>query len=526
MNVFITKRFSGFLMVAMVVFLVDGLQLTMAQETGVFLDSPEELITTETITRDGITYIRGSVPIPTGKLSSSGMLLEKIVPREVSVGKVFSYEYRAQNLTEQNLVDVAIFDKITPNFEATDSFPTQPMVQNGIARWDLGTLGPREAKIIRIEGRAKSEGEITTCGWAVFQPSICNTISVTRADLEVSLVAPQVSLASQPIRYEAKVKNTGSSALTSLRLTARIPNGLQSFTGAENVELTRPVLGVGEEAVFNFELQANDAGEFPIELNVASAQGAADSASVVTEVRAPVLQISADSPEQRYIGRPVNVCLSIENTGTASARAPFVEISLPPGVDFVSADEGGRSFGTAVRWDLPELAAGDTRDLCVTVVASAPGEYTFVGSTSGSGLITRTASTTVRFAGIPAIAMDVRDIPDPVEVGKELVYEITVTNQGTAPASNVIIVCEMEDAQEFINSYGESTARLGERKSVDGRSVQEIIMEPVVRIEPQTTVSWRVTVKALKREDVRFTVRMSSDQLTRPNVDIESTFQY
>ncbi|MCD8535060.1 MAG: hypothetical protein LR011_09845 [Verrucomicrobia bacterium] len=61
---------------------------------------------------------------------------------------------------------------------------------------------------------------------------------------------------------------------------------------------------------------------------------------------------------------------------------------------------------------------------------------------------------------------------------------------------------------------------------VGPKTVQEILMEPLVRIEPRTTVSWRVTVKALKRDDVRFTVRLSSDQLTRPNIDVESTFQY
>ena len=514
------------MMILLIVAMAGSQSPIQAQETGVFLDAPDEILTTETITRDGITYVRGSVAIPTGRVSSSGMLLEKIVPKEVSVGKVFSYEYRAQNLTTQNLVDVAVYDKITPNFEATASFPNPPTVQNGVAKWDLGTLGPRESKIIRIEGKARAEGEITTCGWATFQPTICDTIMVTQAGLEVTLIAPQVTLASQPIRYEATVKNTGSAMLTNIRLVGTVPAGLQSFSGGQTVELTRSLLNIGQETTFNFELQGSASGEFPVEVAVTSAQGATGKASAITEVRSPELRITAESPEERFIGRPVNICLTIENAGNAPTRNPVVEVGLPPGVRFISADENGRSFGTSVRWDLAELAARDSKDLCVTVVADTPGEFQFAGTVSGQGLPARTANTSVRFTGIPAIAMDVRDTPDPVEVGREVVYEITVTNQGTAPASNVLIVCEMEDSQEYVNTYGESTARLGEKKSVGGRTVQEIIMEPVVRIEPRTTVSWRVTVKALKREDVRFTVKMSSDQLTRPNVDIESTFQY
>ncbi|MCD8535059.1 MAG: DUF11 domain-containing protein [Verrucomicrobia bacterium] len=431
-----------------------------AQESGAFLTTTEEILTTETITRDGITYVRGSVPIPTGKLSSSGLLLEKIVPREVTVGKVFSYEYRAQNLTAQNLIDVAIYDKISENFETTASLPFEPKVQNGISKWDLGSLGPRESKVIRIEGRAMAEGDVTTCGWATFQPTVCDTISVTRASVELSVIAPEVSLSSQSLRYEVKIKNTGSSNLTNLRISGKIPNGLQSFSGAQVIELNSPFLAVGEEVPFTFELMSSAPGEYPLELEVTTAQGVQDKASVVSEVRAPKLEITADSPEERFIGREANICLVIENSGNAPARNVTIELSLPPGINFVSADESGRSFGSMVRWDISDLAAADKKDLCATVVATSPGEYAFSGVVSAQGLAARTASTSVRFAGIAAIAMDVRDLVDPVEIGKELVYEITVTNQGTAPASNVVLICEMEDSQEFITSYGESTAKL------------------------------------------------------------------
>ena len=71
----------------------------------------DPIVTTETIVRDGVTFVRNSVPIPTGKVESSGLLLEKILPQEVTLNSEFTYEYRVQNLTPHHLINVAIHDK-------------------------------------------------------------------------------------------------------------------------------------------------------------------------------------------------------------------------------------------------------------------------------------------------------------------------------------------------------------------------------------------------------------------------------
>ena len=58
--------------------------------------------------------------------------------------------------------------------------------------------------------------------------------------------------------------------------------------------------------------------------------------------------------------------------------------------------------------------------------------------------------------GIPALLMEVVDEIDPVTVGDETTYVITVTNQGSAQDQNVTIVCNLEEAMSFVSGTGTS----------------------------------------------------------------------
>jgi uncharacterized repeat protein (TIGR01451 family) len=47
--------------------------------------------------------------------------------------------------------------------------------------------------------------------------------------------------------------------------------------------------------------------------------------------------------------------------------------------------------------------------------------------------------------GISAVSLEVVDVDDPVKVGARTTYVISVTNQGSAAATNVSIACILED---------------------------------------------------------------------------------
>lgn len=119
--------------------------------------------------------------------------------------------------------------------------------------------------------------------------------------------------------------------------------------------------------------------------------------------------------------------------------------------------------------------------------------------------------------GIPAVLLEVVDVEDPIRIGERTTYVIKVKNQGSAAATNVRIVCILEDNYRYISSAGATAS------SLEGQTVRFF---PLGALAPQAEVAWRVIVEAVRPGDVRFKTIMNVDQLTRPVEETESTHLY
>jgi uncharacterized repeat protein (TIGR01451 family) len=128
---------------------------------------------------------------------------------------------------------------------------------------------------------------------------------------------------------------------------------------------------------------------------------------------------------------------------------------------------------------------------------------------------TRTRCDT-QVAGTPAIPLDTADL-DPIEVGNEVVYEIKVTNQGSALGTNLKVICSLPESEEFISGTGPTSVHAQEH---------EVTMDTLPALAPKALAVWRVTVRALKADDARFKVLVSSDQFQEPIRNDEATHLY
>jgi uncharacterized repeat protein (TIGR01451 family) len=118
--------------------------------------------------------------------------------------------------------------------------------------------------------------------------------------------------------------------------------------------------------------------------------------------------------------------------------------------------------------------------------------------------------------GIPAILLEVIDVSDPIEVGKTETYVITVTNQGSAPDTNIRIVATLDD-QEFVSSSGTTRG---------AAQANQVVFEPVASLAPGKQATFQLVVRCLKAKDVRIKFSMTSDQLTSPVEETEATRVY
>jgi uncharacterized repeat protein (TIGR01451 family) len=120
-------------------------------------------------------------------------------------------------------------------------------------------------------------------------------------------------------------------------------------------------------------------------------------------------------------------------------------------------------------------------------------------------------------AWVPAILVEVVDREDPVEVGGQVTYLITVTNQGHSPVTNLRLQCSVPDSQEYVSGTGITPVQ-----AQDG----SLTLGVLPTLAAQSVASWKVITKALKAGDSRFQVEFSSDHFQKPIHREEATQLY
>jgi len=144
---------------------------------------------------------------------------------------------------------------------------------------------------------------------------------------------------------------------------------------------------------------------------------------------------------------------------------------------------------------------------------------TLINSATASAYCADAVTSTVRtlVKGIPAILMEVIDVDDPVRVGERATYVIRVKNQGSALATNIRIVCILEDYVRYVSSAGATSG------SQEGQTIRFL---PLGTLAPKAEVAWRVVVEAVRVGDMRFKAILNMDELSRPVEETESTHLY
>jgi uncharacterized repeat protein (TIGR01451 family) len=234
-------------------------------------------------------------------------------------------------------------------------------------------------------------------------------------------------------------------------------------------------------------------------------------------VSLPVLAAEMTGPDRQYIGRPVTYQITVTNRSDVTARNTNIEEMIPEDVVSVKGTAGAKLLGPKLVWELGSLEPGDSETVRVSFTPTKAG--TVINSVTASAYCAEAVTSTVRtlVRGIPAVLMEVTDVDDPVRVGERATFIIRVKNQGSAPATNIRIACELEDYVRYISSAGATSS------SQEGQRVRFL---PLRSLPPQAEVAWRVVVEAVRAGDMRFKATLNMDELQRPVEETESTHLY
>ncbi len=229
------------------------------------------------------------------------------------------------------------------------------------------------------------------------------------------------------------------------------------------------------------------------------------------------LAIDCSAPEKILAGRVEKVCMTVRNIGNISEPKVIVTLPVPEGSVATATTDGGVVTNGIVTWEVSNIPPGGGKQVCAVIKKREPGLLSFNPVASSAAVKPVQSSCETKIEGIPAILLEVVDIEDPIEVGKEVNYDIKVTNQGSATGTNIKLICTIPAIQEFVSGKGTTV--------VSGQD-RTITMEILPALAPKAEAAWHVVVKALEAGDVRFKVELSSDQFEKPIAEDESTTQY
>ena len=186
--------------------------------------------------------------------------------------------------------------------------------------------------------------------------------------------------------------------------------------------------------------------------------------------------------------------VSVANAGPSPATNVVVTDTLPAGAVLASTNPTQGSVNNAagsVTWNVGSLAYGATASLGLTVQAGIAGTMT------NSAIVTSATpdpnpgdnSTNVTTTVIPPtadLALAMADSPDPVLLGYNLTYTITVNNIGPASASGVTVVDTLPPTVSFVSaSPGNAYTRVGQvvtfnlgNLGSNGQTTATIVVQP------------------------------------------------
>jgi hypothetical protein len=234
--------------------------------------------------------------------------------------------------------------------------------------------------------------------------------------------------------------------------------------------------------------------------------------------RSAELEVQVSGPKLR-LPRPRPLRRQVANPGDADAAGVSVTHQVPSGYKFISAEEGGEFDTTSksITWSVGAISARPYEGTQVRTHGDCAGDFAHKGHRERGSRTSRENRIESKIEGLSAVAMEVTDSDDPLEVGTDTTYEIRIANTGSKDETDVRLVCTLPAQLKF------KGARSPGKFDIVGN---EIVFENLPKLPAKTEVTYKLTVTAVAKGDARFKATMTAGGLSEPVVKQESTRVY
>ncbi|MDX2170208.1 MAG: hypothetical protein SF182_24265 [Deltaproteobacteria bacterium] len=485
----------------------------------------------------------------------------------VSAAEVYTYELTARHRpSDPSPVDGRLTLALPAGVTLLDA-SDDGMLADGRVEWELGALASNAVvrRSARVQVANNASGGGLLAAEAVLSDA-ANPLSDSRSriltrvaqgsPLALSIVAiPDPVRQGQALETELTVTNTGASNLNGVRVEARLPDGVDAFSQGllsggscsaitlqcaprELARFTIPLIPPGQSSTVRLPpIVSNATPDGTLLRMIARAQdlGGAptdgrDSVlaqTVVVDRQTPFDLALNESADPIIGGQTLDYDLYFGRVAATDATDAVLRLHLPPGVFFVSSEDGGMQVGDdVVEWNLGALAAGETGVRTVTVVVDALVEGTplraHASLRDGDDPTTEKRAEAVTTVGTPPLVFAVTAATDTVAPGGMVTVSLSVTNPRAGAVSNVSVEGIVpQESNGFLDNTTTGGGACGPFSFNTCAPLNRVIWN-IPTVSPGQTVT--VTMKPPIRADidpgsvVRFVGRFQENISTPPQV--------
>lgn len=398
----------------------------------------------------------GTVPeeSPSGPQQAQ-LTVEKKAPAQASIGVPLVYEIVVTNIGQSPANGVTVSDAVPKGTDLDGTIP-RAVIKEDRLTWQLGTIEPRQSSKIRIRVIPREPGSVGSVATVNFVSEVAAKTEIVAPKLALRLTAPDRVTLGQPAEFQFEILNEGSAPAEEVVLRDILPEGFEHADG-NDLEYDVGVLPPGAVKRVTLRVATVKAGQYSNRATLTGKGGVTTEAVVNIEVTQEPISLKRQGPKQRFVGRPAVYQNIVRNQSGQLVRSAKVIETIPPGMEFVKASQGGQ-FNSELRtiaWQIGPLGPGEESTLEVTLTAKNEGyQDSTVRVAAINGGEVQVASTTQVEPMGGRLTSAIQGLADPVIVGERAAFAIHLRNQGTAPATGVMISLAVPASVKFLQAKG------------------------------------------------------------------------
>lgn len=453
-------------------------------------------------------------------------------PGQGLVGDTLNYRIDVRNPGDFTAKGVVVTETLADGMTLVSSTPP-PGGPAGRLQWSLGDLQGGQSQTISLQLRADRPGTVNNCASVVTAEKLsaqdCVATTILAPSLRVTMAGPPQANIGEAATFQVQVTNGGSLPLAGLVIVDRYDAGLKHASESPKVpkgtiERTLGDLAPGETKTINVTFNVVEAGQQCNSLEVQGSAGVLGSAKACLTAVEPgaaaaagesQLSVKKTGPQTQVEGGMAEFTIDITNNGQSPVTNITVTDHVDPALEPKEATKEPQWDGADMIWRISRLNPGKSIQLKIVCQCTEPAESlcnrVTVTSEQGDRVSAESCLQVTPAAAAGGLQPMIAEDGDPVAVGKQTTYRVTVTNNGTAAEEQIAVNVTVPDQMTPVPT-GAKGSTAGK---VSGKTVR---FAATATLAPGKTLSYTIAVIANTVGQGTARVEVTSKAQTTPVV--------